>query len=134
VIYSDMIGKIFTKVERTRHNHEDRLVFHEADGTRHEFYHSQDCCESVNIEDICGELSDLEGAFFCMAEETINRGSDDEHESFTWTFYKFATTKGYVTVRWFGHSNGYYGEGVSYRRKTCKPACTHPDWADCEDE
>lgn len=91
------------------------------------FFHSQDCCESVSIEDIVGDLEDLQGSPLLMVEEYSTRDSTDtgamletfmilaeepSAESYTYTFYKFATIKGYVDVRWFGESNGYYSENV----------------------
>jgi hypothetical protein len=81
--------------------------------------HSQDCCEQVLIEDICGFLEDLTGALILQAEMVTNtidpEGYNREHdEAYLWTFYKFATIKGYVTIRWLGESNGYYSVGVDF--------------------
>lgn len=75
------------------------------------FYHVQDCCEDVRIDQIDGNLDDLIGNPLLMAEETTQLG-DTDWGTETWTFYKFATVKGYVTVRWKGESNGYYSESV----------------------
>lgn len=38
----------------------------------------------------------------------------DFQDSFTWTFYKFGTAKGFVTITWYAESNGYYNENVSF--------------------
>ena len=80
------------------------------------FSHHQDCCEHVYIEDICGDLDDLIGAPLVEAEEVSNYDAGplgEYDESYTWTFYRFRTRKGSVTVRWYGSSNGYYSESVS---------------------
>lgn len=116
---SDLIGRTFTKVTKT----DDELRLEDAEGV-FRFYHSQDCCESVYIESVVGDLDDLVGEPIVRAEEAVG----DEHaspdwtpgeydESHTWTFYKLATRKGYVDIRWFGSSNGYYSESVSVEFK-----------------
>jgi hypothetical protein len=94
----------------------EELTLYLSDTNYVRFYHSQDCCESVYIEDICGDLNDLVGEPLLVAEEVSNYDAEplyESEESYTWTFYKFATRKGYVDVRWYGSSNGYYSESVS---------------------
>ena len=113
----DMRGKVFTRV--TGFVGGDALVFENA-SERFVFYHAQDCCESVDINDITGDLEDLVGEPLLIAEEVSGATEPDEehYESYTYTFYKFATRRGYVDVRWLGESNGYYSESVSLGRET----------------
>ena len=109
---AQMLGKTFVQVTGSVGGYE--MLFETADGERFMFAHQQDCCESVDINDIVGDLQDLCGTPLLVAEEVSGATEPDaEHyESYTYTFYKFATRKGYVDVRWLGESNGYYSEGV----------------------
>ena len=111
-----MVGKVFTSIRGGVGSGE--MVFENAT-ERFVFFHSQDCCESVDINDIVGDLEDLIGEPLLIAEEVSGATEPDvEHyESYTYTFYKFATRKGYVDVRWLGESNGYYSESVSLGRE-----------------
>jgi len=108
----NMIGKVFTSVTQ-----DGETMTFANDKERFTFLHYQDCCESVYIEDIVGELSDLEGEPLLIAEEVSGETPVEfdamNHECVEWTFYKFATRKGYVDVRWFGESNGYYSTSVN---------------------
>lgn len=97
----------------------DRIDFRTTDGRAFAMFHDQDCCESVSIEDIVGDLADLVGEPILVAEEATSdknpEGVTKEYQDcFTWTFYKFATRKGYVDIRWYGESNGYYSESVDF--------------------
>lgn len=114
---SEMVGKTFKSVKQIGN---DTIEF-VSDTETWTFTHDQDCCESVNIEDVNGDLSDLEGSPITLAEQVSSEGvaqKNEEYpdESFTWTFYRFATVEGYVTIRWYGTSNGYYSERVDIYR------------------
>lgn len=116
-VIGDLVGKTMSSVVSTG----DELLFTTTDGEKFRLYHAQDCCECVSIESIVGDLFDLEGEQMLVAESSTGETPSDysfeyEPESYTWTFYKFATRKGYVDVRWLGSSNGYYSEYVSFGR------------------
>lgn len=113
----DLIGRTLKDIKR---DGDDSLTFICDNGAVYKMLHYGDCCESVSIDDIAGDLSDLIGTPILAAEEAT---SDENppgikappyQDSFTWTFYKFATKKGYVDIRWYGQSNGYYSERVDF--------------------
>jgi hypothetical protein len=108
-------GKVLVSVVKTKYDDNDALEFTCTDGQRYRLCHAQDCCERVEIEDIAGDLQDLIGSPILVAIEVTNDSEEDDDGSHTWTFYKFATIKGWVDIRWYGASNGYYSESVSLR-------------------
>lgn len=114
--FSTLIGKTFTDIEGDVGD--DEIVFKATDGNRYVLFHDQECCEIVSVEDINGDLSDLIGSPIIIAEESTSDENPEGVEvieyqdSFTWTFYKLATQKGHVVIRWYGESNGYYSEKV----------------------
>lgn len=117
---SALLGKTIAEITGMEPGSEE-IIFRCTDGTSYRMHHDQDCCESVSVEDVCGDAEDLLGSPILQAEESTNENETPEGvkppeypDSYTWTFYKLATDKGYVTLRWLGESNGYYSEGVSF--------------------
>jgi len=129
----DLLGKTITRIEGAD-KHSGLVVFYCDDGSVYRMYHYQDCCESVLVEDVAGDVTDLIGTQILQASEETNDDSqfnpilntsrrlriinpcDYLEDSYTWTFYKLATINGYVTIRWYGTSNGYYSESVSFEK------------------
>jgi hypothetical protein len=111
--FDELVGRTLYRVEQIDR---DEIRFYLTESNYVRMYHSQNCCESVYIEDVCGDLADLVGSPLLEAEEVSGYTADPLEgwdESFTWTFYKFATRKGHVNIRWYGSSNGYYSESVT---------------------
>lgn len=117
----ELIGKTIQKINENS----EELRFFTVCGKEYRMYHRDDCCESVTIDDICGNLDDLLNSPIIKAEEVesgadLSSENDKDLESVTWTFYHLSTVKGSVTIRWFGTSNGYYSESADFEEVTDK--------------
>ena len=111
-VFEPLLGKTVTKIEGAVEESKE-ILFTTENGDIFRMYHEQDCCEDVRIEDIVGDINDLIGNPILLAEEVTNEGELEWGDTCTWTWYHFATIKGYVTIRWYGESNGYYSESVN---------------------
>ncbi len=69
-------------------------------------------------EDVNGELSWLLDTPILMADEAQGEtGTEEEYGTeYRWMFYRFATRKGYVDLRFLGLSNGWYSEKMDFIR------------------
>jgi len=116
--FSDLVGKTLVKVEGSKGD--ESIALTTSDGDGYYMWHQQDCCESVRVDDICGEWDEILNTPILKAEENSNSEwpegveKPEYMESCTWTFYRITTMKGQVVIRWYGTSNGYYSESVSF--------------------
>jgi hypothetical protein len=123
-VFTEMLNHTMVRVEGEAGANAFQLQ--SSDGTVFTFYHQQDCCESVYIEDVIGDIKDLVGEPILLAEQVDVGGwyaenpcePEPNHEEYGQavdsTWYRFATIKGYVTVRWVGIST-YYSTAVELR-------------------
>ena len=116
---SDLIGKRIVSVHGLDAGSE-RVTIDCDDGSKYSMFHQQDCCESVWLEDVCGDVNDLVDALVIDARSENNADSAFPEgmvlECGEWTFYIIQTDKGCVTLRWLGDSNGYYSTDARFER------------------
>jgi hypothetical protein len=116
--FSCLIGETISEISGEVGDEE--MIIKCQSGRTFKLYHQQDCCESVLIEDICGDFSDLIDTPVLSAEESSDSTNPDgvkrefQSDSYTWTFYRIVSVKGDVVIRWYGESNGYYSEAVNF--------------------
>lgn len=115
--FRSLEGRTLRRVYQGEHWGNDAIFFEIEDDEIYAMYHSQECCESVYIESITGDLTDLvDSPILVATEETSVVGGYATDGREEWTFYKLATNRGWVDIRWNGRSNGYYSVGVNFVR------------------
>lgn len=114
--FEDIKGMVFESVTL---DSDLRVIFKpKSEDFQIVLYHSPDCCETVNIDDVCGDLHDLEDTEILSAIRThmdltpSDPGADIRHDQEDNYYFKIDTAKGSVTIRWYGSSNGWYSTEV----------------------
>lgn len=122
----DINGKIIKSIDGLEKGSEV-VSINFMDGSSLIQVHEQDCCESVEVEQVDGDASKHIGAtVYELIEKVVEQEDIDKEilpawvDSITATFYTLKTSKGYIDWRWFGESNGYYSEDVSCTLKNKK--------------
>ena len=115
VEFSELVGKTIVKIKGLEKN-SDFIIFETSDGYIYGMFHSQECCESVYVEDVNGKAEDLLNTPLVIAEEKKGEIKDANYGILRYTFYTLATKNGYVDIRWHGESNGWYSVDVNLGR------------------
>lgn len=126
-----LIGKTLNKIIISSDKKEVTFF---TDERSYKMFHQKDWSEDVWLEDIDGDINDLIGSPIINAEKVTNKNKNGLNVQL-WTFYKFQTEKGYVTLRWCGESNGYYSMSVFLREQNVPyDIDMHMDESDSENE
>ena len=115
--YTEFSGKTIQEIRGCK-KHSDEVTIMFTDGSCLKFYHRQDCCETVELED-CDIIPEwLIDSKIISIEERISRSGEGVKPlnscaaSYTWSFYVIKTSSSTLVLRWYGESNGWYSETV----------------------
>lgn len=115
-------GKTITKIEFGNES-VDITTLTDKIQNQYSLYHEQDCCESVSLYRVIGNIADVLNAPITLAEEDAHSNDPDWYteksdwrDSFTWSVFVLETTRGRVEFWFLGESNGYYGETVNFHK------------------
>jgi len=115
--FEKLVGKEIIKVEGLLVGSKE-VTFYCSDGSNLRMYHAQCCCENVDIYELDGDGFAAIGVVLSAREDISDPHPEGEKEEpymrdlEQWTFYNLQTNNGFVNIRWFGESNGYYSVDV----------------------
>lgn len=114
--FNTLVGRTLREII----NDGDEVRFICDNGDSFRCYHMQDCCESVSVYQIDGDLNSIIGSEIVSAYEDCGDPENINYtprESYTWTNYTLVAANGNrVVIHWLGESNGYYSESVYFSR------------------
>ncbi len=107
--FESLVGTTFTNIQK----YEGSLWLADTSGLIYWMGHEDSCCEYVELTDIEGDLEDLLYFPIMLAEEVTHPHDTDKHRE--WVFYKLATIRGYVTLRWCRDNDSCYSTAVDFK-------------------
>lgn len=113
--FFELKGQIITKIKADSLD----VLIETASGNKYKIYHSQDCCESVDVHKTIGNAEDILNQEITLAEEDSKEPGwykEEYCESHTWTSFYLETSKGRFEIWILGESNGYYSESVAFEK------------------
>lgn len=138
--FEKLLGKTIVAIEKCPHN--SFLRFKTSKNKIYEMSALDDYA-GVNIEDICGDLNDLLNTPILLAEVAYSDGNpqhkgnvreiENSKDVLHWTYYKLATIKGYVDIRWFG-DNYYYSNVANFEEIKERLGMFNPLREDCTEK
>lgn len=119
VNFNTLEGLTITKIDGLK-EYSEEVIFHTKEKRTFKLFHNYDCCENVLLADICGTTALTGKVLSATMKNNIGKQnvktdlSAFDDCSTTWTFYDIQTNKGFLTLRWFGNSNGCYSEEACF--------------------
>jgi hypothetical protein len=108
---NDLVGQTIVSIDNLEYN--SSCVYFNTEKYIFTMFHEPQCCESIYIDDICGDISDILNTPIIAAYESFKEknffsskiGELSPHDN--WTFYNIATVKGDLSIIWRGEQSNY---------------------------
>ena len=91
------------------------MDFITENGDVYQLFNGNDTCDELGLKDIEGDLDDLIGSPIILAE--VTESDYIEYTERVWIFYRLATAKGYVVIRFYTTTDGWYSDDAITVRK-----------------